>query len=590
MMQIIFQLGKYGGEDGSNLLGIAYTNARELLKKDSSTKQVLSKEPNIIVINGVSLDLSEIGINFKLGEQQIEALNEIANWLNDKTQKSYTLVGYAGTGKTTIMKVLLHYMNIKRKSYLLAAPTHKAAGVLNKNTKGVARVAPTTLAKLLDIKASPNPVSGVLEFKPTGKSKVNGATVIVDEFSLINDGIVDILTDAANSVGSKVLYLGDDAQLFPVGQNTVSKALKSDKVYKLTDIKRQTGGNPLVRWLQYIRDYPTAPGYAMKHSTNITENNDGRMYIQGSKSDSWLNTAAKLFKLPEYGTNPDLVKILTYTNKAANLYNYLIRRALGYEDLANINEGETLTAYNTLLTEDGEEMGIYNSSDYTVKSSSKKVTTVKEQYPALYNYTRMDAEITPITVELGDVAYSEESNIELTLIGNDDKFEVSKILTEAFLKTKREVNDTYAAVKSGEISYDRAKRTSAGIWKSFYKATSDVYTMFDVTDQSGKVSYKDKAMDYGYASTTHKSQGSTYKYVFVDESDISSAEYNSVQVASQLRYVAMSRPSKSAIVLTNYNIDKVAGMDTDHMTLEYFENNIDRMNNESDDTAIKTCK
>lgn len=114
--------------------------------------------------------------------------------------------------------------------------------------------------------------------------------------------------------------------------------------------------------------------------------------------------------------------------------------------------------------------------------------------------------------------------------------------------------------------------------------------MFDVTDQSGKVSYKDKAMDYGYASTTHKSQGSTYKYVFVDESDISSAEYNSVQVASQLRYVAMSRPSKSAIVLTNYNIDKVAGMDTDHMTLEYFENNIDRMNNESDDTAIKTCK
>ena len=583
------KLGKYG-EDGSNLLGIAYTNARELLKKDSSTKQVLSKEPNIIVINGVSLDLSEIGINFKLGEQQIEALNEIANWLNDKTQKSYTLVGYAGTGKTTIMKVLLHYMNIKRKSYLLAAPTHKAAGVLNKNTKGVARVAPTTLAKLLDIKASPNPVSGVLEFKPTGKSKVNGATVIVDEFSLINDGIVDILTDAANSVGSKVLYLGDDAQLFPVGQNTVSKALKSDKVYKLTDIKRQTGGNPLVRWLQYIRDYPTAPGYAMKHSTNITENNDGRMYIQGSKSDSWLNTAAKLFKLPEYGTNPDLVKILTYTNKAANLYNYLIRRALGYEDLANINEGETLTAYNTLLTEDGEEMGIYNSSDYTVKSSSKKVTTVKEQYPALYNYTRMDAEITPITVELGDVAYSEESNIELTLIGNDDKFEVSKILTEAFLKTKREVNDTYAAVKSGELSYDRAKGISAGIWKSFYRATSDVYTMFDVTDQSGKISYKDKAMDYGYASTTHKSQGSTYKYVFVDESDISSAEYNSVQVASQLRYVAMSRPSKSAIVLTNYNIDKVAGMDTDHMTLEYFENNIDRMNNESDDTAIKTCK
>ena len=127
-------------------------------------------------------------------------------------------------------------------------------------------------------------------------------------------------------------------------------------------------------------------------------------------------------------------------------------------------------------------------------------------------------------------------------------------------------------------------------WQAYYGAVESVFTMFDVTDETGKTVYKEKSMDFGYASTIHKSQGSTYTYAFVDDSDISTAEYNSVQMASQLRYVGMSRPKKAAIALTNYNIDGVAGVETSHMTLEYFENNIDRMNNESDDTAIKTCK
>ena len=573
----------------------------DLIKKESSlsykdsARSTISGEPNPVVINGITLDLSEIGIQFQLGEQQMEALNKIAKWLQNKRDKSnFTLVGYAGTGKTTIMKVLLHYLNKnKRKSgvieYQLAAPTHKASGVLSKNVGERAM----TLAKLLSIKPAINEVTGRVEFGQNGKHAVRpGSLVIVDEFSLINDDTVDILENTVRSNGGKVLYLGDDAQLFPVGQNTISKALQQDNVYKLTDIKRQTGNNPLIRWLQYIRDNATVNGYRMKHSTNITSNNDGRMYIPSSKSQDWLNTAAKLFNSDAYKNDADFVKILAFTNKAVNLYNYLIRLSMGYESLNDIHVGETLTAYNTLTDEDGKEMGIYNSSDYRVIESKSVESTVSSMYPDLYGLTKMDANIKPTKLTVKNTMESEEdaNKISFYILTNEDKKVMNDILRTAFLNTKKKVSSYYAMASNGEITRASASKESAMTWRAYYSVVESIFTMFDVTDETGKVVYKEKSMDFGYASTIHKSQGSTYTYAFVDDSDIATAEYNSVQMASQLRYVGMSRPKKAAIALTNYNIDGVAGVETSHMTLEYFENNIDRMNNESDDTAIKTCK
>lgn len=569
-------------------------NNRNLNNANKSGKDVLSGEPNIVVVNGVTLDLNDIGISFKLGEQQYEALNQIAAWLKDpKDRSNFTLVGYAGTGKTTIMKVLLHYLHKNKKSgvssYTLAAPTHKAAGVLSKNVGESAM----TLAKLLSIKPSISSTTGAVTFEQKGRDSVNmGSVIIVDEFSLINNNTVDILESITRSKGSKVLYLGDDAQLFPVGQNTTSKAINQKNVYKLTDIKRQTGNNPLIRWLQYIRDNAKVNGYLMKHSTNITANNDGRMYIPGSQSQDWLNTAAKLFNSEQYKTDADFVKILAFTNRAVNVYNYLIRMSMGYESFNDVYEGETLTAYNT-LTKEGEELGIYNSSDYRVLSSEVVSAKVSTAYPELFGLTNMDADLNLRELSIKNtIAINEDTKdaITIQIVTNEDKKVMSDILRTAFLNTKKKVAEYYNLANSGEMSRIDASKYAASTWRKYYTAVEEVYTMFDVTDETGQTTYKEKSMDFGYASTIHKAQGSTYTYAFVDDADISTAEFNSVQMASQLRYVGMSRPKKAAIALTNYNIDGVAGLDNSHMTLEYFENNIDRMNNESDDTAFKTCK
>ena len=57
-----------------------------------------------------------------------------------------------------------------------------------------------------------------------------------------------------------------------------------------------------------------------------------------------------------------------------------------------------------------------------------------------------------------------------------------------------------------------------------------------------------KDLDYGYAITGHKSQGSTYSHVFVMENDINANWV--LKERNQIKYVALTRPSQTATVLT----------------------------------------
>jgi ATP-dependent exoDNAse (exonuclease V) alpha subunit len=71
----------------------------------------------------------------------------------------------------------------------------------------------------------------------------------------------------------------------------------------------------------------------------------------------------------------------------------------------------------------------------------------------------------------------------------------------------------------------------------------------------------DKDLSYGYAVTTHKSQGSTYDVVMVDETDFNKIRdqwnyrFNKqelrIREKNQLKYVAYTRPRYKAIVFHN---------------------------------------
>ena len=82
---------------------------------------------------------------YTLTNSQVEALKNLEDFLNNSDKDAFILRGYAGTGKTFLMKGVTSYLNSIDREFLLAAPTGKAAKVLTKNTDRLAK----TIHKLI---------------------------------------------------------------------------------------------------------------------------------------------------------------------------------------------------------------------------------------------------------------------------------------------------------------------------------------------------------------------------------------------------------------------------------------------------------
>ena len=70
-----------------------------------------------------------------------------------------------------------------------------------------------------------------------------------------------------------------------------------------------------------------------------------------------------------------------------------------------------------------------------------------------------------------------------------------------------------------------------------------------IKDDNGFV-LQQKVIDYGYAHTIHKSQGSTFENVLINDNDINICDDETTK--RQLRYVALTRARQKAIIITNH--------------------------------------
>jgi hypothetical protein len=121
------------------------------------------------------------------------------------------LVGPAGTGKTTLLKILVRHPDIARGETLLLAPTGKARVRLQQATGHEAK----TLAQFLVLAERYDGETGT--FKVTGGPKVEGAkTVVVDESSMLTEEQLASLIDSLKGV-ERLILVGDPRQLPPIG-------------------------------------------------------------------------------------------------------------------------------------------------------------------------------------------------------------------------------------------------------------------------------------------------------------------------------------------------------------------------------------
>lgn len=120
------------------------------------------------------------------------------------------VTGGPGTGKTTCLKYALDYLDQRRRSYLLAAPTGKAAKRMNETTGRTAR----TIHRLLEY----HPVAG---WQRNRDNPLAADVIIVDESSMIDIELAAHLTDAIDPTRTRLIFIGDADQLPPVGPGRV---------------------------------------------------------------------------------------------------------------------------------------------------------------------------------------------------------------------------------------------------------------------------------------------------------------------------------------------------------------------------------
>ena len=183
--------------------------------------------------------------DIQLTIEQQTAIDQILAWFNGHTpdnhvpRHEFKLGGYAGTGKTTIIKHLLSSVISLRAN--VCAFTGKACHVLRK--KGI-HSACTIHSMIYDCEELPD---GTMTYELKRKLDGNPNLIIVDEASMLSTDLYrDLLTFRI-----KLLFIGDPGQLEPVGDNP---NLMLAPNYVLTKIHRQAELSPIITLASRVRE------------------------------------------------------------------------------------------------------------------------------------------------------------------------------------------------------------------------------------------------------------------------------------------------------------------------------------------------
>lgn len=214
----------------------------------------------------------------RLTEGQEQALEAMKAFVMSNEEQVFILRGYAGTGKTTLLRQLIGFLDSQNQRYSLMAPTGRAAKVLSDTLGGSASTIHRRIYKFVYLKEKE--ADGTKEYCLYYKvlDADFGSVVIIDEASMVpikksfDDHYVmgsgslsmDLLQFAnPKERRTKLIFVGDPAQLPPVGES-ISTALRRETFEELglrvmeatlTEVVRQAEGSLVLENATLMRRY-----------------------------------------------------------------------------------------------------------------------------------------------------------------------------------------------------------------------------------------------------------------------------------------------------------------------------------------------
>ena len=530
------------------------TNQGDIVEVDQS-------EANVFTFK----DGTKINIPFKLNEQQTKALLVLEDFVNNskKYGNVITLCGYAGTGKSTLIGIFDKYLKSKYINPKYSAPTHRANAVTKMNNPE-ANV--STLHSLFGLTNVIDLTDGnydlrKLKNQQRNRPKLkNGSVLIIDEASMISKGLFQFIEDYKNNHNVKIIYVGDDAQLAPVNDDTISPVFTGNYTkLQLTKVER-TGDNAILAESTRLRNKQDF-SYETRDNVEFTNSIDRANEV----IDTIVNSA-------EFKTNPLYFRILSATNDMISDANNRVRRILFGDNLKQIEVGDVMMGYSNVLDPDADGAQlIANSIDYVVSEVSElqtKTVGLSKVKVKGYNVVLDEANARP------------EDNRKRTVfvLSNDTDNETLQKLSDDLKYINTQISQAFMDHK-----YDLANQLMQ--LKSQFEASTVL--MRDYTG-SGNRLLLHKALDYGYAHTIHKSQGGTYNNVLIYADTID--RFSDPLVKQQLKYVAMSRAKDNVVVLTSHAVTGTREVITDQNLVTNYDHNWTRreVENQKDKLFIFT--
>lgn len=482
--------------------------------------------------------------NIKLTTSQDIVLKQILDFVDDPNDRVFILKGYAGTGKTTLMRFLIKALAEKGKNYRLLASTGRAAKVLANLSEANGQTSTIHsmvyefhgLNKDFEEKEEPKVDKDgqlFLVFEPSKLDEdENPETVyIIDEASMVSDVATKDVTQAKfgegrllkelleydSRPGSKFVFVGDPCQLPPIEQY-YSPALMKDyfrqqfgltaQEAQLTEIMRQQGVCGIVDASKQIRGlYNTAPEndqvYGSQKLWGFLPFRRYKDILLHPNLESMLNDYVS--KVKTSGLNSAVC--ICRSNKACSQLSAMIRQKLGYTD-SRIQVGDLL-----MVIQNNMPTGLMNGDMVVVEKIASGITTRAQLTFRHIKVKELFTGKTYTTLLIEEIAYQDRLNL--------DNRQQQALFVDFIVRMKKE-----------------------GITQKQKRAFYDAM-------------FKDPYLNalrcvFGYAITCHKSQGGEWEEVYVHVPR--NITLNPTKETYQWVYTSMTRARKALHMIDDFYI------------------------------------